>query len=157
MACCSERRLQERRTTFTACLALIAALMGATTLGGEQELTVSRAWIRFIMPSVPAAGYLRVSNASGTAHVLIGADSPACGTLSLHESLVENGVDRMVMLKRILVPAHGHVDFTPGSYHLMCMAPSKEMIPGHQIAITLLFADGEKITARFMVRSATGT
>jgi periplasmic copper chaperone A len=98
----------------------------------------------FIMPSVPAAAYFRLSNSGARPRVLIGADSPACGMLMLHESLVQNGMDRMVTLKSIQVPAHGHVDFTPGR-------------PGHSVTISLPFADGERITARFTVRSATGT
>ncbi|MGH8296095.1 MAG: copper chaperone PCu(A)C [Steroidobacteraceae bacterium] len=141
---------------LSACLVIVAPLMGSSALGAEQDLTVSKAWIRFIMPSAPAAAYFRLSNPSAKQRVLVGADSPACGRLTLHESLIENGMDRMVMLESVRVPAHGHVDFTPGHYHLMCMAPSKEMILGRRVPITLRFAGGEKITAPFTVRGASG-
>jgi periplasmic copper chaperone A len=151
------RCLPEMEAVFAVCLILIAALVSAPALGGEQELAVSGAWIRFITSPLPAAAYFRLSNKGAKPRVLIGADSAACGMLMLHESLVENGMDRMVTLKSVQVPAHGRVDFKPGGYHLMCMAPSKEMAPGHQVTITLRFADGESITARFTVRGATGT
>jgi periplasmic copper chaperone A len=88
--------------------------------------------------------------------VLIGADSPACGSLMLHESVAANGTDRMMMVESVQVPAHGHVDFIPGHYHLMCMDPSREMILGHQVPITLRLSDGGKITASFTVRGARG-
>ena len=151
------RHLSEMGAVLSVGFVLIAALVSGSALGGEQELTVSGAWMRFIMPSVPAAAYFRLSNGSARPRALIGADSPACGMLTLHESLVQNGMDRMVMLRSIQVPAHGYVDFTPGRYHLMCMAPSKDMSPGHSVTISLRFADGERITARFAVRTATGT
>ena len=144
------------RAVLSACLVLGAMLLGGSVLGGEPELTVSRAWIRFIMPSVPAAAYFRLSNQSDRSLVLTSADSPACGRLMLHESTVQNGMDRMMMLKGVQVPARGHVDFTPGHYHLMCMAPSKEVSIGRDVEVTLHFADGRKITARFTVRGATG-
>lgn len=151
------RRLARMGAVLSVCFALIAAFVSGATMGAEPELTVSGAWIRFIMPSVPAAAYFRLSNTGAKPRVLVGADSPACGTLMLHESLVEGGMDRMIMLQSVRVPARGHVDFTPGRLHLMCMAPSKRMTPGAQVAITLRFADGEKIATRFPVRNATGT
>lgn len=138
------------------CLLLVAVLGVRRAMGAGHELSVSNAWLRFIMSSVPAAGYFRLSNAGGRPQALVGADSPACAMLMLHESLVENGTARMVMLNSIEVPAYGHVDFTPGRYHLMCMSPSKEVSPGHQVSVTLRFADGAKVTTRFMVRGATG-
>lgn len=138
------------------CLVLVAASAGGTTPGAEQALTVSGAWIRFIMPSSPAAGYFRLSNASDRSRVLVGAESRACGDLSLHESGMKNGMGGMVMLESVEGPAHGHVDFSPGGYHLMCEVPSKDMRRGQRVMITLRFADGEKIKADFVVRSATG-
>ena len=151
------RHVSQMAAVMSVGFVLIAALVSGPALGAEQELTVSGAWMRFIMSSMPAAAYFRLSNGGARPRVLIGADSPACGMLMLHESLVQNGMDSMVMLKSIQVPAHGHVDFAPGHYHLMCMAPSKDMSPGHSVTISLRFADGERITARFAVRSATGT
>jgi len=144
------------RGVLSACLLLGTALLCDSVLAAEHGLTVTRAWIRFIMPSVPAAAYFRLSNQSDRPLVLVGADSPACASLMLHESLVQNGMDRMTMLKGVQVPPHGHVDFAPGHYHLMCMAPFKEMSRGREVEVTLHFADGQKITARFTVRGATG-
>jgi hypothetical protein len=151
------RRPADIGAVFHLCLILFAAVVSGRALGGEEGLTVSGAWVRFIMSSVPAAAYFRLSNESSKPRVLVGADSPACGMLTLHESVVENGVDRMLMLNSVQVPAHGQVQFTPGHYHLMCMAPSKMIRPGHHISVTLRFADGERITALFTVRGAMGT
>lgn len=134
--------------------AVLAA--GTAAHGAERGLTVNDPWMRLVVPSRPAAGYFTLSNDTAKAQELVGAASPACGMLMLHRSVQQNGMDRMSMVKSIPVPAHGEVTFAPGGYHLMCMSPSKEMVPGHSVPVTLRFADGNSVTANFPVRGATG-
>jgi len=137
--------------------ALVAALAAVTTArAAEPGLTISDPWIRLVMPSRPAAGYFTLSNDTGKALALVGAASPDCGSLMLHRSLHQAGQERMVMVKSVPVPAHGSVKFAPGGYHLMCMSPSREVTPGHSVAVTLRFEDGATLTADFPVRGATG-
>jgi copper(I)-binding protein len=129
---------------------------GIVAQAAERGLTVGNAWMRSVVPSRPAAGYFTLSNETGQAHVLVGATSPACGMLMLHQSIHQNGEDRMTMVKSISVPAHGTVKFAPGGYHLMCTSPSKDVAPGHSIPVTLRFADGSVLKATFPVRGAMG-
>lgn len=140
---------------------LLGALIGALALGtvaqaAERKLTVSDPWMRSVIPSRPAAGYFTLSNDTAEAHKLVGAASPACGTLILHQSTHNDGQDRMVMVKSIPVPAHGTVKFAPGGYHLMCMSPSQAVKPGHSVPVTLRLADGSTVEASFPVRGAMG-
>ncbi len=142
-------------------LLLLCALVGALVAGpaawaAEPGLTVSDPWLRLVLPSRPAAGYLTLSNASDEARVLVGAEASACGMVMLHRSVQENGQERMEMVKSVAVPAHGEVQFAPGGYHLMCMTPGKEVTPGQSVPVTLRFADGGTVTASFPVRGATG-
>ncbi len=74
----------------------------------------------------------------------------------LHHSVNQNGVERMLMVKSIAVPAGGEVKFAPGGYHLMCMMPSKDVTPGHSMPITLRFKDGGTVTAEFPIHGAMG-
>lgn len=140
---------------------LLCALIGALAAGpaaeaAEPGLTVSDAWLRLVLPSRPAAGYLTLSNETDRAQALVGAESPACGSLMLHRSVQENGQDRMEMVMTVAVPAHGHISFAPGGYHLMCMMPAKEITPGGSVPVTLRFEDGGSVTATFEVRGAAG-
>jgi copper(I)-binding protein len=112
--------------------------------------------MRFILPSRPAAGYFTLRNDTDTAFTLTGAASPDCGTLMLHRTMQQSGQDRMVMAKAVPVPPHGKVVFAPGGYHLMCMSPAAALRPGRTVPVTLSFADGSTVTARFAVRGATG-
>ncbi len=112
---------------MAAALALIAA---APAFAGSADrrggLTVSNAWFRMIVPGRPAGGYFLLTNDGDTARDLVGASSPACGTAMLHQSISENGTDKMVMVDHVEVPAHGSVEFAPGGYHVMCMKPTDE-------------------------------
>ncbi len=142
-------------------LLFLGALIGALAAGpapeaAEPGLTVSDAWLRLVLPSRPAAGYFTLSNETDRPLALVGAESPACGSLMLHRSVQENGQERMEMVMKVAIPAHAGVSFAPGGYHLMCMMPAKEMTPGGSVPVTLRFEDGGSVTATFEVRGAAG-
>jgi periplasmic copper chaperone A len=144
----------------SAALLLVSALIGAFAMGAAAEaaetgVTLSDPWMRFIVPSRPAAGYFVLTNDTALAHALIGAASPACGTLMLHKSMSKNGVEKMMIMDRIAIPAHGKLTFAPGGYHLMCMRPTAAVKPGKSVVITLRFADGGTLVAPFPVRGVS--
>jgi copper(I)-binding protein len=136
-----------------AALVLAPAALAAPPPAG---LVVSHAWMRFLIRARPAAGYFTLRNTSGAARELVGAASPGCGSLMLHQSQTTGGIDRMVMVKELPVPAHGAVTFAPGGYHLMCMDAKPAIKPGGKVPVTLSFKDGTQVIAEFAVRNAMG-
>jgi hypothetical protein len=54
------------------------------------------------------------------------------------------------------VAAGGSVSFSPNGYHLMCMDSRPMLRPGATVPVTLRFQNGQKLTADFQVRTATG-
>jgi len=138
---------------------LLAAAAGAATAAtpADQGISIQAPWMRLIIKSRPAAGYFALHNDTGSALTLTGASSPGCGTLMLHQTKSVNGVDKMLPVKSIAVPAHGVVTFAPGGYHLMCMSPTGSLSIGHEIPVTLKFAGGKTATAQFAVRGPNGT
>jgi periplasmic copper chaperone A len=136
--------------------AVAAAMSAGVASAAPPGLSVSGQWFRFIMPSLPAAGYFTLSNASATPRSLVGAASPACSALMLHKSVSANGEERMVMVPSVPIPARGELQFSPGGYHLMCMSPGPAMKPGQSVPVTLRLANGETLNARFPVRNAAG-
>jgi copper(I)-binding protein len=124
-------------------------------MAAEGGVQVQDGWIRLLIATRPAAGYFTLHNTGNTAKTLIGAASPGCGALMLHESLEQGGQDRMVMLGKVDVPAHGVLRFAPGGYHLMCVNPTPALRRGSSIAVTLRFADGGTLEVPFAVRGAT--
>ena len=112
--------------------------------------------MRFIIRATPAAGYFTLKNDSGSAVELTGASSTACGMVMLHQTKEVNGVEQMIMVKSLEVPAHGTLSFAPGGYHLMCMKPQMSMKVGAKVPVVLKFADGKTLTAAFPVKGAGG-
>jgi len=122
----------------------------------EAGLAISDAWMRFIIAARPAAGYFTLANSGDHQTTLVAAASPACGSMMLHRSRSENGVDTMAPIASVAVPTKGSVTFAPGGYHIMCMKPGDEMRAGSSVPVTLTFGDGGTLSADFMVRGATG-
>jgi copper(I)-binding protein len=134
---------------------LLLALLVPTT-ACAAGLTIEKPWIRLIIKARPAAGYFTVKNDTDKTVELTGAASPACGMVMLHQSVEENGVGKMLPVKSVAVPAHGQFSFAPGGYHLMCMQPQPSMTIGHNVPLTLTFADGQSLTAQFPVQGPGG-
>lgn len=131
----------------------------ATTTPGraaDTGVSVSKAWMRFIIAARPAAGYMTLTNTGDASQVLTGARSPACGMLMLHQTMSKNGSDMMKPVKSVRIRPHGSVSFSPGGYHLMCMSPDKDMMAKKQVPVTLTFSNGGSVSANFDVRGAGG-
>jgi copper(I)-binding protein len=139
-------------------IALLAAgiLAAAPAMAADAGLSVSGGWIRFIIPTTPAAGYFTLTNATDKPQILTSASSPACGSLMMHRSVRKGDREQMDMVESVSVPAHGNLVFAPGGYHLMCVSPSKDVKVGAQVPVTLTFAGGNSLTDNFPVRGVGG-
>jgi len=141
-------------------LAIVVAVMLSASVAAHAAtldgISLSGQWFRFITPTTPAAGYFTLSNSTAAPETLVSASSAACGSLMLHQSVAKNGVEEMIMVPQVVVPAHGSLQFAPGGYHLMCMSPTAAMRPGQSVPVTLQFEGGGTLDASFPVRGATG-
>jgi copper(I)-binding protein len=132
-------------------LAVLAALLPLAAQAGD--VSVSQPWMRFLLPSLPASGYMVVQNNGDTIETLTGASSPACGSLMLHESQDQSGMAMMMMVPSLDIPAHGSVTFAPGGYHLMCMKPAMKI--GDKVQVTLMLKQGGDVVFTAPVYGAT--
>jgi len=137
-------------------LLLLAALslLPATALANDPALSADHAWFRYLLPQIPAAGYLSLHNAGDAPMVLVGAKSPSCGAAMLHKSENKSGMDMMVAVKSVTVPAHGSFAFSPGAYHIMCT--NLTMRAGDTVPVTLLFENAPALIVDFKVYGADG-
>ncbi len=131
----------------------LALLAPAATLAGSP-ITVTAPWFRYLLPQIPAGGYMTLHNGSDQPAKLTAVSSPACGMLMLHKTQGSGGMESMAEVSSVTVPANGSFRFAPGGYHLMCMQP--KMKPGETVPVTLDFANGGKLTVSFPVRNARG-
>jgi len=143
------------RIAFAFCATLtIAGYSPLACAGAASPITVSHPWFRFLLATIPAGGYMTLHNATGQPVELTAAHSQACSMMMLHKTVSENGQEKMVGVKDVVIPAHGSFAFRPGAYHVMCMRPT--MKPGESVPVTLAFQHLAPLTVEFRVYGATG-
>lgn len=101
-----------------------------------------------------AAGYARIRNDCRTDVVVVGAGSRAFGEVSLHETMLVQGVSRMREVARLPIAAGATVEFKPGGLHLMLMQPEVALKEGMQLPVRLSLEDGRKVDGTLQVRRA---
>jgi len=118
------------------------------------RLSVENAWIREA-PSVVKvmAGFMNISNPTNKTAVLLGAESSLFEKVELHRSIVENGVAKMKLQKKIEIPAGSEIDFSPGGLHLMLINPRQSLKVDDTVTINLKFEGGDDSPVVFTVRS----
>ena len=148
---------QGRRKWVAVALAVLACASSALAAGNTVTVRVGNAWIRWLPSSLPAAGYVTLSNPGEATIVLIGAESPDYGSAMLHESRIREGVSEMVPTEKIAIPPHGAISLKPGGSHIMLMQAKVHLVPGDAVPIKLHFEGGESLTVSFEVRKADGS
>jgi copper(I)-binding protein len=149
--------MQIEPRSFAAALlraALLAwlALAASPASAADARLSVEDAWIRWLPANLPAAGYVRITNAGDSPVTLVGAASPAYAHVSLHRSVTAGGRMQMTPIDRIRIAAHSSLDFEAGGYHLMLMDATQSLEHAGRVPITLHFADGSSLLVQFEVR-----
>jgi copper(I)-binding protein len=131
-------------------LAALAALtVSAPAFAGDYRaggIEVRRPWTRPAQAGMNGVGYLTVANVGAKPVKLIGVETPAARSATLHQSSMANGVSSMRPVTGGLTIAPGaKVDFAPGGYHLMLMGLTKAQALGGKVPLTLVFDGGRKL------------
>ncbi len=97
------------------------------------------------------AGFMTITS-KGTADRLIGFKSPNCERPELHTHIHDNGMMRMRQVDAIDVPAGGMVELKPGSFHLMFIKLSEQLIEGETVEATLIFEKAGEVPVTLTVK-----
>lgn len=107
-----------------------------------------------VKPPLPGmqmtAGYLTLHNNTAQPIAIDAVTSPQFGRVEMHETVVEDGVARMIGLDSIVIPAGSDVVFEPGGKHLMLMQPA-----GTIDTVTLAFRAGDAVVLSVSVAPGT--
>lgn len=126
----------------------------APTANAAAKLGISNGWVRWLPNGLPEAGYLTITNNGDQPIDLLGASSPDFGSVMLHQSVSNGSTERMMMVDKLTIPAHGKVDISPGGYHLMLMSATHPIAPGTTVEVVLKFSNGKTLATTLPVRPA---
>jgi copper(I)-binding protein len=124
---------------IAACLLLTACVKPVP----ENPLDFADAWVRPIPPgSMMTAGFGRLVNNSEADMEISSYSSPQFGDVSLHRTVVEDGLSRMKEVPVLSIPSGSEVELNPGGYHLMLMKPLGET--SETVEISMALANGQR-------------
>ena len=123
--------------------------------GAASPIAASAVWSRPATAGLPTGvAYLTLTDHAAAADRLVGASSPKAGRVSLHHSVMKDGVMSMQAVPDGLELPPGHpVVLAPGGYHLMLEGLKGGLKVGETYPLTLRFAHAKPITVRVEVRS----
>lgn len=134
------------------------ALMLSSALAGAEALQIREGYVRELPPGQStSAAYMDVINSSNRPVAIIGATSEVSQTAEVHQHRHVNGSMSMEHVRRLVVPAHDHVMFSPGGYHLMLINLKRTLRAGDNVTVTLWDEEGKSYTARVPVVKMIGT
>ncbi len=133
-------------------MTIVVAGAAVANAQAGSRLVVDKAWIR-AAPSTAMmlAGYATLRNEGDAPVTLTGADCADFAAVSMHASVVENGVERMRALDRVDIAPGARVEFSPGGKHFMLMRPTHELKFGDKVKIHIATESGEGANAEFSV------
>ena len=147
------------KRTMTRLVPAIVAVALVTTIvscSGDTGLEISDAWGR-PSPTVATTGafFMTITNNGAEDDALINASSPACGTVELHESYMnDEGAMAMQPVEggTIAIPAGGSAVLEQGGLHVMCIDKLEDFTEGAELELTLQFQNAGDITLDVEIR-----
>ncbi|MDN5843895.1 MAG: copper chaperone PCu(A)C [Alcaligenaceae bacterium] len=131
------------------------AQVDAGALPVSPTVTASQCWIRMLPAPAPSGGFLVVHNAGDQDAVLTGASSPDYGMVMVHQTTEENGMSKMAMVDKVVIPAGQDLDLKPGGYHVMLEQAAQSVAVGGQIQLDFALASGQRTSVECKVKPPT--
>ena len=128
-------------------MALLTAVALSACQPPATEPVFEEAWIRALPPGVKmTAGFGMLKNETAQSIEFTGFSSPAFRSVSLHETVMVDGVSKMQEVDSLTVASGQAVELAPGGYHFMMMVPKASISPGRTIPLEMTAADGRTFT-----------
>lgn len=141
------------RLFILAVAALAIAGCGSAATPSAATASIGDPWARPAAAGGQSAAYFTITNTSGTADALLSATSAAAAKVELHETTTDGaGMMGMHPVPRLDIPAGGSVQLKPGSFHLMLMGLTGDLVVGKTIQLDLVFEHAGKVVVTAEIR-----
>jgi copper(I)-binding protein len=135
---------------IVACLGLAAV---AQAQPAAEAVRIEGLFARAVPPGqTNSAAFMSLHNTDRVEHALVAAASPVARAVELHTHTKEGGMMRMRRVERIALPPEVDVRLKPGGLHLMLIGLERQLSPGEEVSLTLVYEDGSETTASAPVR-----
>ena len=132
---------------------VMAAMLILAPGWAAAEITVEGAWVRMPPPVADtAAAYLILNNSGDVDINITSVETDAAGAPEFHSMSMHDGMMHMQKMEKVTVPAHGRLEFSPGSDHLMLKDLKRELEAGDHIMLKLNTSDGHSVDVHAEVR-----
>ncbi|WP_310630043.1 copper chaperone PCu(A)C [Paraburkholderia sp.] len=145
-------KLKSLTATLGCALACSFAAFTPAAHAADAAISAQNAWVRWLPNDLPAAGYVTLKNDGDKPLDLVDVSSDDYGMVMLHQTVSNGSTQKMVMVHKATVPAHGTLAIAPGGYHLMLEHAKHKVAPGDTVHIKLKFSDGATLDAPFAVK-----
>ena len=127
---------------------LVSILLAACSPPGvNSALEFEEAWVRATPPgAMMTAGFGRLINHTDASLEITAYTSPDYGDVSLHQTVIENGVSRMREVPELSIPPGSEIELAPGGYHLMLMVPTQASGPHERVVLHIDEAGGRRFS-----------
>ena len=135
---------------------ILVGMLFLTACGPKGEgVQAENYWMRSGMKDGNSAAYMRLTNYTGSEVVLTGVSSDIASAVEVHLSSVgADGTMQMVMQESVSIPAGRALELKPGSYHIMIIGLTKDLVVGDEVRFTLHFVGYDDITLTVPVKDA---
>lgn len=137
--------------SLVALLTLPAAAVAWTPVA--DLIQVEDPYVRAVPPGQPnSAAFLSLRNSDDQPHEILYARSPAAAVVELHTHINNGGLLKMRRIPAIELPPGKVTRLAPGGLHIMLIKLHKELKPGDEVRLTLVFDDDSEMALQAPVR-----
>ena len=134
------------------------ALVSACSPGSGAPVSVSDVVVPEPLSGTRmTAAYLTIDNNSDQPISIDRVTSPQFGRIEMHQTILEDGVARMVALAPLIVDPDSSVRFAIGGKHLMMSDWLQEIVPGQQITLEFHYDGGGLLIVNTTVSERVGS
>jgi periplasmic copper chaperone A len=140
---CFINQIEEHNMLKKILVTLIALISISANVYAEQKtaITITDSWVRPTMGSKrTSAAYMNIINPTEKADILYKVTSPQAKKIELHKIVSDDkGVDHMIYIDKIVIPAGQKVELAPKGLHIMLFQLKQTLAVGDNIELTLYF------------------
>jgi periplasmic copper chaperone A len=121
----------------------------------DQDIKVVDAWAKASLAGTTnGAAFVTLSNQSGEADRIVGAETPIAAKAELHTHMMDNGVAKMRPVAAVDLAAGETATMEPGGLHVMLLGLTEPLTEGMSFPVTLILERSGPIQVEVMVKVA---